>query len=49
VGDGVGLDGILDALVVAVHAPVVRLEADRHDDEGQGRWKTTEKATARLA
>ena len=38
-GDGVRLYGIHDALVVTINPPVIRLEADRHDDEGQGRWK----------
>lgn len=34
VSDGVRFERVLDAFVVAVHAPLVRFEDDGHDDEG---------------
>lgn len=37
VRDGVGLVRVTDALVVAVHASLVRLVDDGHDDERQCR------------
>ena len=39
VGDGVGLQRVSDALVVAVDAPLVRPEHEVHDDEWQRRWR----------
>lgn len=42
VGDGVILNGILDALVLAVDAPLVRPVHQVHDDEGQRCWRDRE-------
>lgn len=41
VGDGVFFVGVADALVVTVDAPLVGLEHNGHDEEGQRRWQQT--------